>query len=48
MVEGSRIDMAGHSNDAGGHVHDIMAYQEAVVAVKSFVDGTFVENAVLD
>lgn len=39
MIEGSRIDMAGHSNDPAGHVHDIMAYQEAVVAVKSFVDG---------
>ena len=47
MVEGSRIDMAGHSNDPAGHVHDILAYQEAVVAVKSFVDGALDETLVL-
>ena len=47
MVEGSRIDMAGHSNDPAGHVHDILAYQEAVVAVKSFVDGALDETPVL-
>lgn len=30
MVEGSRIDHAGHSNDAAAHLHDILAYDEAV------------------
>lgn len=30
LVEGSRIDHAAHSNDAAGHVHDIIAYDAAV------------------
>lgn len=30
MVEGSRIDHAGHGNDAAGHLHDILAFDEAV------------------
>jgi alkaline phosphatase len=30
MVEGSRIDHAGHGNDAAGHLHDILAFNEAV------------------
>lgn len=30
MIEGSRIDHAGHSNDAAAHLHDILAYDEAV------------------
>ncbi|KAK9765712.1 vacuolar alkaline phosphatase [Basidiobolus ranarum] len=38
MVEGSRIDMAAHDNDPVGHLHDILAYQATVAAVKSYVD----------
>ncbi|KAJ2958512.1 hypothetical protein NQZ79_g5956 [Umbelopsis isabellina] len=38
MIEGSRIDMAAHSNDASAHVHDIFAYHETVDMVKKFVD----------
>lgn len=30
MVEGSRIDHAGHGNDAAAHLRDILAYNEAV------------------
>ena len=30
MVEGSRIDHAGHGNDPAGHLHDILAYDAAV------------------
>ncbi len=30
MVEGSRIDHAGHGNDAAAHLHDILAFNEAV------------------
>jgi len=30
MVEGSRIDHAGHANDAASHLHDILAFNEAV------------------
>ncbi|HEX8384697.1 MAG TPA: alkaline phosphatase, partial [Rubricoccaceae bacterium] len=33
MVEGSRIDHAGHGNDAPAHVRDILAYDAAVAAV---------------
>jgi alkaline phosphatase len=32
MVEGSRIDHAGHANDLGGHLHDILAYDAAIAA----------------
>ncbi|KAG2180261.1 hypothetical protein INT43_004050 [Umbelopsis isabellina] len=38
MIEGSRIDMAAHSNDASAHVHDIFAYHETVDMVKRFVE----------
>lgn len=37
MIEGSRIDMAAHSNDPAAHAHDILAYYEAIAAVKEFV-----------
>jgi len=37
MIEGSRIDMAAHSNDPAAHVHEILAYQETVAAVKDYV-----------
>ncbi|TPX30354.1 alkaline phosphatase [Synchytrium microbalum] len=40
MIEGSRIDMAGHSNDAAAHVLEILAYNDAVEVVKAFVDKT--------
>ena len=29
MVEASRIDHAGHANDAAGHLHDILAFEQA-------------------
>ena len=32
MVEGSRIDHAGHSNDVTAHLHDILAFQDAAAA----------------
>ncbi|KAG0152583.1 hypothetical protein CROQUDRAFT_35539 [Cronartium quercuum f. sp. fusiforme G11] len=38
MIEGSRIDMAAHSNDPVGHLYDILAYQETVRTVKTWVD----------
>ncbi|KAI9088329.1 alkaline phosphatase [Phlyctochytrium arcticum] len=38
MIEGSRIDMAAHNNDGAAHVREILAYQEAVAAVKAYVD----------
>ncbi|KAJ1567285.1 hypothetical protein HK405_006490, partial [Cladochytrium tenue] len=37
MIEGSRIDMAAHSNDPAAHVREILAYNEAILAVKNWV-----------
>ena len=36
MIEGSRIDHAGHSNDAAAHLHDILAFDEAVSTAVEF------------
>ena len=33
MIEGSRIDHAGHANDPAAHLGDILAYDQAVAAV---------------
>ncbi|KAJ2160505.1 vacuolar alkaline phosphatase [Coemansia sp. RSA 552] len=38
MIEGSRIDMAAHTNDPATHVRDILAYWDAVAAVRKYVD----------
>ncbi|KAG2231317.1 hypothetical protein INT48_001253 [Thamnidium elegans] len=38
MIEGSRIDMAAHTNDPAAHVHDILEYQQTVEMVKKFVE----------
>ena len=39
MVEGSRIDHAAHANDLGGHLHDILAYDEAIKVGLDFATG---------
>ncbi|KAL7748472.1 vacuolar alkaline phosphatase [Sorochytrium milnesiophthora] len=38
MIEGSRIDMAAHSNDPAGHAHDILMYYEVIETVKRYVE----------
>ncbi|KAI9164377.1 vacuolar alkaline phosphatase [Blastocladiella emersonii ATCC 22665] len=38
MIEGSRIDMAAHSNDPGTHAHEILMYYRTIAAVRAFVD----------
>lgn len=38
IIEGSRIDMAAHGNDPAAHLHEILAYQDAISEVKTFVD----------
>ncbi|KAL1919458.1 uncharacterized protein VTP21DRAFT_2151 [Calcarisporiella thermophila] len=38
MIEGSRIDMAAHSNDPGAHLHDILHYNEVAALVKDYVE----------
>jgi len=37
MIEGARIDMAGHNHDAYAHYLEIMQYQDSVAIVKKFV-----------
>lgn len=37
MIEGSRIDHAGHANDPGAQVHEVLAYDRAMAAVLDFI-----------
>ncbi|TGZ79440.1 alkaline phosphatase-like protein [Ascodesmis nigricans] len=39
MVEASRIDHAGHANDPVAHLHDILAFNEAMDAIREWIDG---------
>ncbi|PVU97955.1 hypothetical protein BB561_000169 [Smittium simulii] len=38
MIEGSRIDHAGHSNDLGSHIHEIFEYWDTIKLVSEYVD----------
>lgn len=38
MIEGSRIDHAGHGNDPAAQVHEVLAYDRAMKAVLDFLD----------
>ena len=38
MVEGSRIDHAGHINDPAAQVHEVLAYDKAMQVVLDFLD----------
>ncbi|KAF8454376.1 alkaline-phosphatase-like protein [Terfezia claveryi] len=38
MVEASRIDHAGHANDAAGHLHDILEYNNVILAITKWID----------
>ncbi len=38
MVEGSRIDHAGHGNDPAGVLHDVLAYDDAVQVALDFAE----------
>ncbi|ATY66514.1 Alkaline phosphatase-alpha beta alpha [Cordyceps militaris] len=37
MIEASRIDHAGHSNDAPGHIHDILMYNNVMTYLQEYV-----------
>ncbi|KAJ1742506.1 vacuolar alkaline phosphatase [Coemansia sp. RSA 1821] len=37
MIEGARIDMAGHDNDPAAHVQDIIEYWKTIAQVQEFV-----------
>ena len=38
LIEGSRIDMASHSNDPAAHVHDVLAFNDAFHVARKFID----------
>lgn len=38
MIEGSRIDHAGHGNDPAAQVHEVMAYDKAFAAALDFLE----------
>lgn len=38
MIEASRVDHAGHANDAPAHVHETLMYNEVMNYVKEFID----------
>ena len=38
MIEGSRIDHAGHGNDPAAQVHEVLAYDKAFSSVIDFID----------
>lgn len=38
MIEASRIDHAGHANDAVGHIHDTLMYNSVMAYVKEYID----------
>ncbi|KAI9797293.1 MAG: hypothetical protein M1835_001311, partial [Candelina submexicana] len=39
MIEGSRIDHAGHGNDPVAQAHEVLAYDKAFASVLKFLDG---------
>ena len=38
MIEASRIDHAGHANDAAGHIHDTIMYNDVMTYIKEHID----------
>jgi alkaline phosphatase len=38
MIEGARIDHAGHANDAAASIHDQLAFEEALTVALEFID----------
>lgn len=47
MIEGSRIDHAGHLNDPGAQVREVLAYDEAYKAAVEFAASSDVETIVI-
>lgn len=47
MVEGSRIDHAGHTNDPGAQVREVMAYSEAFEAMVKYAEQSEVPTIVV-
>lgn len=47
MIEGSRIDHAGHGNDPVAQVHEVLAYDQAFVSVLDFLDQDAVKGVLV-
>lgn len=47
MIEGSRIDHAGHGNDPVAQVHEVLAYDKAFTSVLDFIDKDDVEGVLV-
>jgi alkaline phosphatase len=47
MIEGSRIDHAGHGNDPAAQVNEVLAYDKAFASVVEFLDGSEVEGVLV-
>jgi alkaline phosphatase len=47
MVEGSRIDHAGHHNDPAAQVHEVLAYDKAFTSVLEFLENDETEGVLV-
>ncbi|KAF2653481.1 alkaline phosphatase-like protein [Lophiostoma macrostomum CBS 122681] len=47
MVEGSRIDHAGHHNDPAAQVHEVLAYDKAFTSVLDFLENDETEGVLV-
>lgn len=47
LIEGSRIDHAGHHNDPAAQVREVLAYDEAFKEVVKFIDSSDVETVAI-
>lgn len=47
MIEGSRIDHAGHINDPAAQVHEVLEYDKAFKAVLDFIDQSDTEGVLV-
>lgn len=47
MIEGSRIDHAGHGNDPVAQVHEVLAYDKAFASVLDFLDKDSIQGVLV-
>ncbi|KAH6680748.1 putative repressible alkaline phosphatase [Halenospora varia] len=47
MIEGSRIDHAGHGNDPAAQVHEVLAYDKAFASVVQFIEKSETETVLV-
>ena len=47
MIEGSRIDHAGHANDPAAQVHEVLAYDKTIAAVLDFIKSSEVPTVMV-